>query len=391
MRIWLIVLLGMACGCGVGVATSWARYGNVSAATAPSGDVGDVIGDLKRLPADQPQPRVSVEHDEFDFGELQLGTETEHLFRIANTGEAPLNVRSGGTTCAKCTLYSLDKENLEPGESEDVKVSYRASSLGVFRQTATILTNDALRPRVTLVVRGKVVTMVRVSPPDLVFSRLIADEPATADLRVLCYSRVPLEIRGHEFLEGETAERFKLEIEPLPQADLDKEDAHSGVRLRVTALAGLPVGAVRQKLRLKTNQEVSPTLDISIQGRVDSDISVIGSGWDGNTGVLAIGLVKGREGARRQLFLLVRGPHRHEVEFRQESREPEWLQVELGEPQDVNQGAIVKIPLTVVIPPGSPAANHVGSVQGKLGHLVLKTTHPTAKEVRLYVQFFVEN
>ena len=92
MRSGLVVLLGIACGCGVGVATAWARYGNASAALAPSSEAGDVIGGLKPRPDDQPQPRVSVEQDEFDFGELQLGSEAEHLFRIKNTGVAPLHM-----------------------------------------------------------------------------------------------------------------------------------------------------------------------------------------------------------------------------------------------------------------------------------------------------------
>jgi hypothetical protein len=225
----------------------------------------------------------------------------------------------------------------------------------------------------------------------VVFSRLVTNESATADVRLLCYTKKPLEIVGQEFLEADTARLFRLQVDPLPQAELDKEEAYSGFLLHVTALAGLPAGTLRQKLLLKTNQEISPTLEVPIQGRVEGEISVVGAGWDSEHGIVSIGEVKGSAGARRQVFLLVRGPGRREVQIHAGQSDPPWLHAELGEPQEVNDGALVKIPLTVVIPPGSPAANHMGTVQGKLARLVLETTLPTARQVQLYVQFFVEN
>jgi hypothetical protein len=47
------------------------------------------------------------------------------------------------------------------------------------------------------------------------------------------------------------------------------------------------------------------------------------------------------------------------------------------------------MPLTVEVPPGAPDANYLGS-PGKLGEILLETTHPEAKQVRLLVQLAVE-
>jgi hypothetical protein len=44
-------------------------------------------------------------------------------------------------------------------------------------------------------------------------------------------------------------------------------------------------------------------------------------------------------------------------------------------------------PLDVEVLKGSPITNRLGTKQGKAGKIVLGTTHPTAKEVQLFVRF----
>lgn len=388
MRVLFIILLGIACGTGLGVTISWARYGR---APLDQFTVSAADSSLKPPTNDEPQPRIAVAEDAFDFGDLQIGSEVHHEFPVSNTGDGNLHLVSGGTTCAKCTIDRLPQSDLAPGESEEITITYRAGALGPFRQTATILTNDPLHPRIALVVSGKVVSMLKLVPSDVVFSRLVSNEPATADVRVLCYTDKPLEITGHQFLDSETARLFEVQLDPLPQEDLDKEEAHSGVLLHIKALAGLPSGTLRQTLLLNTNQSISPNLEVPIQGRVEGAISLAGAGWDADSGTLSLGDVKSAAGARRQVFLLVRGPGRREVQVHVGKSDPSWLKLEVGQPQEVNDGAVVKIPLVVVIPPGSPAANHMGTAQGKLAHVVLETTLPTARQVNIYLQFLVEN
>ena len=68
---------------------------------------------------------------------------------------------------------------------------------------------------------------------------------------------------------------------------------------------------------------------------------------------------------------------------------PEGLSISLGRPSEVNN-AVTQTPLEIAIPPGSPAQNHLGSEQGKLGQVVLETTHPRVQRVRILVRFAVE-
>ena len=62
--------------------------------------------------------------------------------------------------------------------------------------------------------------------------------------------------------------------------------------------------------------------------------------------------------------------------------------------RSINDGAVLMIPMTITIPPGSRVVNRLGGkateLGAKLGKIVIETTHPQTKQVLLYVHFAVE-
>jgi hypothetical protein len=138
---------------------------------------------------------------------------------------------------------------------------------------------------------------------------------------------------------------------------------------------------------LKTSAGSSLTLPV--EGSVGSEIAVVGHGWDPDTGILSIGEIAGGAGASRQLMLVVRGPLRREVKFKTQRIKPDVLKVLLGPPHEINNGVVVQIPLRIEIPAGSPPANHLGSEQGKLGEILLETSHPQVPTLRILVRFAI--
>jgi len=391
MRTFSIISLGVVGGIALGVGVAGARYGATSneyvgrvASSPPPGLAAPGPG--------VPRPAVRVEGtDSFDFGDVDAGVTVEHGFVLKNDGPGALTLRKGGTTCGKCTVNDLPADTLQAGESETVTVTYHAPEHAtIFRQSASILTNDPNQPRVSLTVTGNVVAAVSASPSEIVFTRISTTAPATAEVRLLAFSAVPLEVTGHEFLEPETADRFRMELAPLPAEEIKNNAARSGAMLKVTALPGLPTGALRQQLRLTTNQEKSPAIVLPIQGVVDSDVSVIGAGWDRERGALGMGVVHSRQGTRRQVTLLVRGAHRHDAKIKIAAVEPRFVQAELGSPEPIHGGDVIKWPLTVIIPPGAPNMNCTAPPQGTPGMLTLETTIPDVPQVSLSLRFLVE-
>jgi hypothetical protein len=85
------------------------------------------------------------------------------------------------------------------------------------------------------------------------------------------------------------------------------------------------------------------------------------------------------------VFLTAKGPHRKSVRPTVREVVPDSLQVTVGEGRPIGAGGVVRIPVDIVIPAGSRAANHLCSQQGPAGRIVLDTGHPESPEFTIPV------
>ena len=384
MKTSLVIAGSLLVGILLGVGTTAARFelagGGRSLADAEQPDLA---------PAGGPQPKVEVDEEDYDFGAMERGATQSHSFVFTNVGDYPLKLVQGDTTC-KCTISKLDAQAAAPGESVEVTLEWTAKTAGDrFRQSATILTNDPQRPRVNLTVSGAVSQSVEVQPDDIVFSKAQVGETKTAQVRLVSYLEEALQLVEHRFAQQQSAEFFDLSVEPIPQQELP-HDAKSGLLVTITLKPGLPVGPVNQQLELTTNARGSSLVVIPIHGRVVSNISIFGPGWDAATGVLRLGTIDSGEGLRHELSIFARGERPEDVTFELAEATPNVLKVSFGEKQVIRAGEVVKTPLLIEIPPGTRAVNHLGSEQGKMGEILIETNHAQAEKLRLYVHFAVE-
>ena len=393
MKTWLAVGLATILGVGAGVGTAVFRVQWWPCEDAPLEGAARQ-GDPRMSPPAAPggpQPKVLVDQETHNFGVMDNNALGIHDFIFTNAGDHPLTLEAGDTSC-KCTLSKLADGKLAPGKSTSVRLEWNGRDfIGPFRQTATIFTNDPKKPRVTLTIQGRISAAVRLVPSELVFSRISVGETASATVQVFGYLDEPLEIAGYELADPGEAEQFEVRFEPLSTDQIREEiGAKSGYSVEITAKSGLPLGAFRQKILLQTNLKDSPTVEIPVSGLVGSEISIVGPGWDEETGILTLGSVKSREGIQRTLMIRVGGPHRKEVNFELIESVPDLLEVTPGEPRELSNGRVTLTRLTIQIPKGSRPANHLGSEQGRFGRITLKTNHPEAPELRILVRFAVE-
>lgn len=67
------------------------------------------------LPADQPQPKISVPSDFYNFGRIGPRDVVRRKFVIRNEGEAPLTISRAYTTCG-CTTAEFSARVIPPGK-----------------------------------------------------------------------------------------------------------------------------------------------------------------------------------------------------------------------------------------------------------------------------------
>lgn len=392
MKAWHVVILSVALGTALGAGMSWANFHN----SPPL--VTEVVRPNVPRVADGTGPKVLVDTPTFDFGPVDRDSTIVHVFKITNAGEAPLELEAGSTTCSRCTIASLDKSRLAPGESTGVRVEFSTTnSQPRFRQHATIRTNDPALPTLDLTISGVVTSRFRIVPESLVLSKVSANETKAATVRIYGYVSDDITVAKHEFTSQESARFFEVASEPIPQDQLAEPDARSGCRLLVTLKPGLPLGPIRQTIRLELQMAgvtPNPMVDLPIEGTIDSDISIVGRDWNADAARLRIGDVPRAKGAKRELFLVLRGPKRNEVTVTPGKVDPAWIKVTVGkaEPWNVRadgEGGVTRIPLTIEIPPGAPVVNHLGGEQAKYAEVILETTHPDVAQIRMHLQFIV--
>lgn len=392
MRALVVVVVSLGIGTALGTGLTWARYGGPSSASA-------LI--WKGEAASQPlpianggtgeAPKVVVDATEHDFGPVENDSIVSCEFQFTNQGTAPLKLEPGGTTCQKCTIAEITQSELSPGTSVPITIRYMAgAATPQFRQTATILTNDPERPRVELTISGSITSILTLEPTQLVFSKLSVHERQTLEAELVNHLTHSLAITDYRLSDPSTAQFLEVEFKPMDAAALKKAEGKSGQLVAVTILPGLPLGQYRQKLSLTTDLADKRTVELEVQATITSDISLVGGGWDDENGFVRIGTIGSRDGAKRNVLVLVRGPDRNDVQIRVGEVQPPFLKVSVGKPEPIGDGAVIKFPLTIEIPPGSPSANHLGSKVGKLAQIVLETTHPEAKQVKVPVRFATE-
>jgi hypothetical protein len=321
---------------------------------------------------------------------MERGREKSHEFLIRNVGTAPLTLEVGSTTC-KCTLGHVTGKPIPPGESTTVKLEWKAlAENGPFRQEAKIITNDPLHHEVALTIEGEIVSATGVQPSDFMFDKIAVNETKSAEVYVMAMLQDEMEVQSAELSDAQTRDKFDIKIEPVYKSKLPDPKAKDGVRITLTAKPGLPVGRFDQSLTLHTNLQEGEVLHVPVIGRLVGEITVHGnSSWLPEQDALMMGKIKSSEGRKSHLNLVVRGENATEVKFEMGTVDPPELKVTIGEPKSYKD-TLLHVPLEIEVPPGTRPMARLDTVQGEAGKVVLKTTHPTMKEVVFFVRFAVE-
>jgi hypothetical protein len=351
----------------------------------PPGDPGNPAAP----PSLEKAPRIQVDEPNFNFGSMQLGRTKSHEFVIRNVGNAPLTLTAGKPSC-QCTRFELVDETVPPGGSTKGLVEWTAKQeRGPFRQTAPLTTNDPLQSRFELTIEGQITEATDFSPSGFYFDKIPFGESKSAEVFVMAMLQDDLQVTAPEMVHADTRDKFDVKIEPAPPDALPNPSARAGVRITVTALPDLPIGLIHQSLSLRTNMPEAEKLEIPVVGRVVGDISVHGTLWVEEQEVLMLGSIKGSQGRKEKVNIVVRGEGAADVTFQVGPVDPSELKVTIGESRRLSD-TLLHVPVEIEVPPGTRPMARLDTAQGDAGKITLKTTHPKIKELVLGVRFAVE-
>ncbi|HIQ21103.1 MAG TPA: DUF1573 domain-containing protein [Planctomycetes bacterium] len=392
MRLWITLGIATLVGLGAGIVTAVTQV-NLYPWKGALHHIGEDSPALPEIPEGRFSPRVAVDKQLYDFGVMDASATGSHDFVFTNVGTGPLKLKELDTSCS-CTVSQITAETIPPGQSATVTVQWTGKGVnGHFRHTATIGTNDPDRPRVVLTVQGRLTGVTKMDPERLVFSRVSAGDDAVGRVRVYGFQTTEkrLQLVGYELDDPEESDRYEVTWEEMPLEEVKKgePDASCGYLVTVRVKSGLPSGRFHRTIQLKTNLEEAKSIVIPVEGKVDSEVSIVGPGWYDEAGILTLGTVRGRKGTKRTLLIVVGGPHRHDVEFTLVKVFPDLLKVELGPTREASDGSVTMTPVVISVPPGTKPANYLGPSEDKMGKILIETSHPRVSRVKILVRVAV--
>jgi hypothetical protein len=330
-------------------------------------------------------PKAVVAEKEFDLGLVERDSHADHSFVFTNVGEAPLTLTALGVECRKCTeILPIDQPNVKPGESGAVTVRYRAIVDGEFHKWATIGTNDPAHPQITVTVKGKSVSSHEFHPPRLIFAGVTTHESRQDTVDLISYLADKIEISKWEITEPSLAGNFDVTWKPMTAEELQGNQAKSGAHIVLASKPGLPQGVLPPlSLKLTTNLQPNPVVELLIEGSVVGDISIIGKEFRPDPDRVEWGFLDSHKENAITLQLFARGGTSEPVTYEVTLVEPSFLHAEIGK----TSGKMTALQLN--IPKGTPICNYLGGGENPIGHIELKTSHPFVPRIRLPIMFAV--
>src|SRR5690554_962959 len=86
-------------------------------------------------------PKLTVDNQVHDFGDLNLNDRAEHTFIIKNEGTADLVILEARPSCGCTVPDNYTKTPIKPGETGIVPIIFNATSAGTQTKTDTLTTN----------------------------------------------------------------------------------------------------------------------------------------------------------------------------------------------------------------------------------------------------------
>ncbi|MFI4874099.1 MAG: DUF1573 domain-containing protein, partial [Blastopirellula sp. JB062] len=304
MRPLLVLVVSLIIGVAIGAASTipqWTAENEFGVVTRP---------EVERSQSSQdPMPKVAVVGDDvFEFGKMNVDATKKHTFLIRNEGDAPLRLEEAGTTC-KCTLSSLAKELIPPGETVEVELEWHPIAYAdSFTQTATLRTNDPRRPEIELRIHGSVVRSIYMEPSQVNFGHVTAGDELSASVNVISVVGDDFKLTGVK-LHGDHAEEAKAKIVPLTEEDLEAtEGGRSGGKVEIYLPKGLPIGMTKMRAEISTNDPETKKLTLPIAVQVGGDINFISAvKINQEKNVMMLGTVSGAKGKKVLVNVLVKG------------------------------------------------------------------------------------
>jgi hypothetical protein len=211
-----------------------------------------------------PAPKIQFAEYEWHFGDMMQDEEQTHVFTFTNVGDAPLVVTRTHTSCG-CTAAIATQGAIAPGAKGEIKVAFNSKKTSGEQSKTVSVYSNAPDSVTTLVVKAKVKRDLNL-PNAIQFGEVSHGASATQETEISAEKGVDFKIIK---VEGDAA-YVKAAFEPTPT----KEGQTASYKVMVTLTPDAPVGPINTRVRIFSNLEKKPVVEIPVFATVAGDLKI---------------------------------------------------------------------------------------------------------------------
>ena len=95
-------------------------------------------------------PIFKFEKETIDYGVIEKGADGQRVFKFTNVGKSPLIISNVKTSCG-CTVPTVPKEPIMPGQTAEMTVKYDTNRVAPFNKAITIYSNASEAKKVVFI------------------------------------------------------------------------------------------------------------------------------------------------------------------------------------------------------------------------------------------------
>jgi len=285
-----------------------------------------------------PEPKIKFDEYEWDFGDMYQQEEKTHVFTFTNVGDAELVVKHTKTSCG-CTAAIASAGGIAPGGKGEIKVTFASkSSTGNVAKNVSVFTN-APDSVAALVIKAHIKKDINI-PNSIQFGTVERNSKTEQVIEVAAEPGNPFQIVK---VEGDASY-----VTAAYESVAPKPGEGTSYKIRVGFTDAVPPGTVSNRLRIFTNNEKKPVLEVPIYAKVQGNLKL--STESLNFGTFA-------PGQAQELVLTVTAPEEHPISV---------TAVKSSTPEVVTTLKTIQEGRTYEVHCAVSAAKTTGRVNGKL-------------------------
>ena len=207
------------------------------------------------------QPKIDIKNTQHNFGVAYPNQLLHHDFAFSNQGDKSLIINKVTTTCG-CTAAILAATTIMPSASSIVSITMSTRSPVKKSESATLHTNDPMRPKIMISIEATVRNLWSLSPakyfafPDTPFNE---EKSITLNL---------------ENLDGKPFKILATSVKELGLSVSVGKFTQKGYPITVTLKAGTEKKYINDQVLIQTDHPKQPQISIQAMGRIIGYIKV---------------------------------------------------------------------------------------------------------------------